>query len=189
MAKKGVEKERTDLTNNEYFLSEEKSYEYCQETAQLVRGVKTAFMLLAERLYRIKKQKLYKPTYEHFYLYCDEIDMHESIASRLIGIYERFVLEHQIALDDIKDIEYTKLNEIRKVSTTKELAEHWIEEAKVLPIRELKMRIKALTAGVDEMKCEHGNTYLVRCCRTCGETWEEYPDTEKETAKHNYETH
>ncbi len=180
-----VKKQKIEVIGSEpYFLTEEQAYEFCQETNQLLRGVKIAYMLLAERLYRIQKQKLYKPVYEKFFMYLDEIDIHESTASRLISIYEKFVLEHQIEPEVIKDIEYTKLTEIRKVSPTRELAEHWIEEARVLPLRELKMRIKAMTAGVDEMKCEHGNTYLVRCCRTCGEKWEEFGD---EAQKHDHE--
>lgn len=185
-----------ELINNEHFLTPEKAYEYCEETSQLVRGVKTAFMVLAERLHRIKSQKLYQPTYEHFYMYCDEIELHESIASRLIGIYDKFVMQQQISLEEIKNVEYTKLYEIRKVADTREVAMYWIQKVNSdipeqrLSLRDLKNEIKALKGGIDEPECEHnGETYLVRVCRACGVSWEEFGDTKKNDPKHIHETH
>lgn len=178
---------RNDIINHEFILSEEKKYEFCEETAQLARGVKVGLMLLAERLYRIREQKLYKPTYEQFYLYCQEIEMHESVASRLISIFERFVLELQMPFEEIKKVEYTKLYEIRKVADTKEIAQHWIDKVNSpdpslrLSYRDLKAQIKAFqNLGSEEEKCptDHSNTYLVRICRECGESWEELPDFE-----------
>lgn len=160
-----------------YFLSEEEAYKYCQETGQLSRGLKVGYMLLSQRLHRIKKQKLYKPEHEHFYMYCDDIGISETIASKLIGIYEKFCIEFGIELDEVKNLDYTKLYLIKPISETKELAEHWIEEAKVLTVKDLKSKIRSTVKDVDQMKCEHHDTYLVRCCRECGETWEEYADT------------
>lgn len=180
---------KVDLENTpQYFLDETQAYQFCEETGKLAKGIKNGLMLLAQRLYRIKRQKLYKPTYEKFYQYCDEIELHESVASRLIGIYEKFVLDLQIPFEEIEAVEYTKLYEIRKVADTKEIAMHWIEKVNSpnpeqrLSIRDLKAEIKKLqNLGDEDEQCptNHGNTYLVRCCRDCGETWEEFPDTTK----------
>lgn len=162
------------IENKPYFLTEEESYKYCDDTKTLANGLKTGFMMLAERLHRISKQKLYKPVYDHFYEYCNEIDMREDTASRLVSIYEKFILQYQLPIEEIKEIDYTKLYLIKKVSETKETAEHWVEEAKVLTYRDLQKRVKEVTSGVEQMTCPHGNTYLIRCCRDCGETWEEF---------------
>lgn len=162
------------IENKKHLLNEEESYEFCEDTKKLARGLKTGFILLAERLHRISKQKLYKPTYEHFYEYCDEIEMREDTASRLVNIYETFVLQHKMPIEEIKEVDYSKLYIIKKVADTKETARHWVEEAKVLTYRDLKKRVAEFTTGVDQMTCSHGNTYLVRCCRECGEKWEEY---------------
>lgn len=182
-------KKQVDLENTpQYFLDETQAYQFCEETGKLARGIKNGLMLLAQRLYRIERQKLYKPTYEKFYQYCDEIELHESVASRLIGIYEKFVLDLQIPFEEIESVEYTKLYEIRKIAETKDIAMHWIEKVNSpipeqrLSIRDLKAEIKKLqNLGDEDEQCPtgHGNTYLVRCCRDCGETWEEFPDTTK----------
>ena len=186
-------KEVSKYESDPYFLTEEEAYAFCEDTGKLARGIKNGLMLLAQRLYKIERQKLYKPTYEKFYLYCDEIELHESIASRLIGIYEKFVLDLQIPFEVIEAVEYTKLYEIRKVADTKEIAMHWIEQVNSpnpeqrLSIRDLKAKIKALQKlGDEDEQCpsNHGNTYLVRCCRDCGETWEEFGEN---TPEHTHE--
>ena len=97
----------------------------------------------------------------------------------MITIYKTFCQAFGYPIDDLKDIGYTKLYLIRDVSETKELADHWIGEARVLNRDDLKKRVLEFTKGVDQMTCEHPDTYLVRCCRACGEKWEEYPDTTK----------
>lgn len=163
---------------NEQLTTEEQSHEFCEYTAKLALGIKSAFMMLAKNLYLIESKKMYKPTYDYMYQYCDEIGIDTATCSKLTTIYEKFCEQYGIPLDEIIDLEYTKLYLIKKVSGNKELAEYWIEEIKSgLTIRDLKKRIQEVTSGVDQMKCEHRETYLVRCCKECGEKWEEYPNT------------
>lgn len=193
MSKKG----KVEIVSEQYFLSEEKQYEFCQDAVQLARGLKVGLMMLAEKLYRIERQKLYKSQYEHFYMFCDEIEMNTATASRLINVYEKFVMQNQIAFDDIKNLEYTKLYEIKKVADTKEVAMHWINQINApevenrLTLSALKIELKKLELGMEDEKCDHGNTYLVRCCRDCGEKWEEFPDTKNMTSeeKENHPSH
>lgn len=155
-------------------LTEEEAYNFCQETVQLAKGLRVGYMMLAQRLHRIKAQKLYQPVHEKWYMYCDEIGIKEDLASKLTTIYEKFCREFGIDFEEIKEIEYSKLYMIKPVCETKELAEHWIDEAKELTSRDLRKKIQEVTLNADQTKCPHADTYLVRCCRECGETWEEY---------------
>lgn len=181
MSKKIVKAPKQEIVSaGPHFLDETQAYQFCQETTQLASGIKSAFMLLAQRLHRIERQKLYQPTYDHFYMYCDEIGIDKGTASKLTTIYEKFCREYEIPFEEVKDVEYTKLYLIKKVSETKELAYHWLDEIKSgLTVQDLKKRIAEVTTGVDQMECPHASTYLVRCCRECKETWEEFPDTTK----------
>jgi hypothetical protein len=174
------------ISKENYFLSEEKQYEYCKDTLSLATGIKKAFMVLAERLYKIKTRKLYKSFHEKWYMYLDEIELHESVASRLITIYEKLVQSLDVKMDQIQNVEYSKLYEIQKVSDTKDIAMYWIEqvnsedEEQRLTLKDLKAKINAMNAGITEdAPCEHKETYLIRCCRCCKDSWEEFPDTTK----------
>jgi len=174
-----------EVTHEPYFLTEEESHKFCEETEQLARGVKFGLTLLSERLYKIKKQKLYRPQYQHFYMFCRQMEMHESVASRLVGIYEKLVLNLQVPFEEIKTVEYTKLYEIKKASESKEMALAWLElvnnpvEEHRLSRTELVQRIEKDTGKLinEEEECTHGNTYLVRKCRDCGAVWEEFGET------------
>lgn len=168
----------TKYENTEkYFLDEEEANKFCEETAQLSRGLQKAEMLLAPRLYKIRKQKLYQKAYQYekLYMFCDEINMSESKVSRLSSIYEKFVITLGVPFDALQNIDYTKLDVIKKVCETKDLAYHWIDEAKELSIRDLKRKVKAVI-GEDDPECDHQNTYLVRHCKDCSEHWEELGD-------------
>lgn len=173
--KKVVKAEKYELVNDtKVAMTEEEAYAFCEETKQLKNGIQVAFVNLGFRLFRIREEKLYQPNYNDFHEYCNEIGETEGNMSKIISIYEKFVLKFGYDQKRLGDIGSAKLYTIKKVSETQELADYWLEQAELLPVRELKKKVDAFVGGTDIDECEHKNTHLVRKCDDCPECWEEY---------------
>ncbi|MDL5400733.1 hypothetical protein QSI00_24520, partial [Escherichia coli] len=80
-----------------------------------------SFLLLGERLKKIRDEKLYIPSFEAFWCFAEEeIKLSESTCSRLISVYEKFILEWNIDPADVVAIGgWNEAYLIGKIATTK----------------------------------------------------------------------
>jgi hypothetical protein len=106
--------------------------------------------------------------------YCEAIELDYSIAMKLIKSYDTFCLRYEQDIDELKDIDYTKLAVISPISKTKDEAVYWLDEAKLLSVRDLKKKVKEITSGVDQMECKHEHKQRITFeeCDDCGERWQ-----------------
>ncbi len=119
---------------------------YCEETLALKEGLELGFLTLGERLLRIRDERLHAPQWEDFDEFVAELKMAPSTVSRLIGIYQKLVLEYKIAPAQIGK------------------AGGWTVVAEVF--------VEAKT-GVLQRDCKHADTYTIKICRDCGERTKE----------------
>lgn len=73
---------------------------YCTETIQLKRTIQSAFLTLAERLYNIKRDEMWTTNWGSWQEYLEELDVSEATASKLIKVYEVYVIQYKI--DEVK---------------------------------------------------------------------------------------
>lgn len=159
------------------------NYEYCEQTIELKKTIELSYLEMAERLYRIKLNRMYLPAYESFGDFLQEIDLSEATASKMINIWVRFVIEYQIAPQLMADAGgWTIVAEILPFAVSKKAAENWLEEAKALRSRaKLRKSLKEAETGIDMRHCkhEHFETITFDKCLNCHETWRTYEEFEK----------
>lgn len=154
----------------------DKSFSYCEQTLALKDKIEGHFLELAQRLKVIRDNVLYRPQWDTFDLFCDEMRLDESKASRLIGIYETFVDRYKFAPAQLTTIGWTTLAETLPLIKTEDEARHWLEQATHLRRQDLRKTIREYKAG-EEKVCKHEETYILEICRACNERWRNEKDT------------
>lgn len=140
--------------------------EFLRETAGLYRYIGTRYIELAARLSRIRGQHLWKNGYESFADYLDEAKITQGTASKLIQVYESFVLPGNFTPQQLEGAPYTSLYEA--IPLLKEHKPHEVVEmAKKLTREEIKSEVK------DEKHpdCKHEETIVI--CVKCHRRVEE----------------
>lgn len=147
---------------------EKQNNEYCKETMQLKVGIEITFIELGKRLRVIRDERKFEAGWETFDDYLIEMRMTKGTASKLINIYERFVLEYRMPVKLLGAVGWSPLSEILPVVKTKRDAVHWVRVATENPLRELRDEIREKRTGVDQTKCKHKDGWLViRICKCC----------------------
>lgn len=154
--------------------SEAKAHKFCQDTLEMECQARLIFLKLGERLKMIRDEQLYQPYWESWVEYTMEFkDLSPSSISKLISIYELFVLKLGYKVEDLARVGgWSKLYPLTKVIKTKKDADKWLKMAEEHTRIDLgKFLIEAKT-GVEMRDCKHKNTYKIEICRDCGERWE-----------------
>jgi len=153
----------------------EKNHKYCEETIQLTWKIEGWFFEIGERLARIRDEELYKPGWESFPLFLEEMRMSESNASKLINIHQKLVVQFQIpkpkllALGGMSD-----LADILPLATSKEAALALIDEMSPLMRSDRRLLLREKKTGNPAADCKHRDTYKIEVCRDCGQRIRDY---------------
>lgn len=140
--------------------------DYCRSTIQLKETIETSFIALGERLARIRQGNLWEQEWGSWEEYVMELKMSPATASKLINVYETFVVKFQLPHDKLGATGWASLYEVLPLCTSKEKAEEMVEKATVLKRDDLRDEIREATKGV----CSHtnGHTITLRICDDCG---------------------
>ena len=143
--------------------------EYCEEALLLEKSISSQFLTLAERLYTIREQNLFAPQWDSFNEYCQEFkSLSQPSISRLIGIYEKFIVQYQIPKERIAALGgWSNLASTLAVVNTKDEAEEWLHKAETLHRDDLRRELTEHKTGRDMRDCSHDNHYIVKICRDC----------------------
>ncbi len=160
-------------------MSEIKDFNFCKETAILKGTIESAFLSLGERLRRIRMERLYQGQWSSFEEYCLDMKMPESTASKLISIYEKFIVNFGIEPELLLAAGgWSSVAEIVPVVHSKEEALYWIDKATVLSRPDLRIEVRIARTGIPPEKCSHLNSYTLKICRDCGNKEQIHDDTE-----------
>lgn len=161
-------------------MNELKNLDFCNKTIQFKKDIEKNFLLLGEHLKSIRDAQLYKPQWENFMVYCEELDMSESTASKLINIYEVFVLTLGIPTAELTSTKgWSSLAEALPLVKSKEEADRILHLRETLTAKDFRDTIRAEKRGTSLDTCDHADSYLVRVCRTCGGRHQEFPENIK----------
>lgn len=143
-------------------MNELKKKEICDGALALKKDIETSFLVLGEHLLRIKTETLFLPYYDSWSAFLDEIRLSESVASRLMGIYEKLILEYHCDVAKLASAGISNLQEILPHANTKEKAEEYLHLASTLTNRDLRIEMKELKT--ERAPCTHKNesSYLLR---------------------------
>ena len=120
-------------------------------------------MELAKRLKKIRDQEMYLPAWESWSLYLEDIKVKDSVASRMITAYEKWVLEGGFSAKEVAPIGWSTLYDARHHVSREVLDNLILKEGKGT-----RDYILELNSGVSMENCRH-DYYKLEVCRRCGE--------------------
>lgn len=150
--------------------TEKENYLYCKETMAIKDHIEESFIELGKRLLAIRDERKYEPYWSSFDEYLWEMKLDKSRSSKLINIYEKFVVLYKIPIKDItKAGGWTLLAETLPVVHSREEAEEWVAKAPDMRQIDIRKEVKEIQTGIDMSKCKHENAYVIRVCPDCGD--------------------
>lgn len=161
--------------NNEITpFSEKKRHEFCLEALDLKKNIECDFLELGMLLYKIKEERYYEAGWSSWEEYVMELKMSESSISRLIRIYQIFILRFKFAPAQLAPIGWTNVAELLpqiKETTPRNDVHGWLDEMADLSRSDLRRTITERKKGVSMDDCKHKDTYTIKICRDCGDRW------------------
>lgn len=158
-------------------MTDIQNLDYCNQTIYLKKNIEKNFLVLGENLKNIRDARLYYPQWEDFETYCWELDLSEPTASKLINIYEIFVLACGITSDRLASSKgWSSLAEALPLIKSKEDAERYLHLRDTLRAKDYRDTIRAEKKGQPIELCSHSNSILIRWCKTCGYKHQEYEE-------------
>jgi hypothetical protein len=159
----------------EQSLSEQKRHDFCKQTIELKKEIESNFVELGRMLHEIKDNRYYEAGWTSWEEYCMELKISQSTISRLIRIYEIFVLRYDFAPRQIAEaggwtVVAQLLPEINE-KTAKDDVKVWLGEMADLTRSDAQKAINERKIGVPVDDCLHDDTYTIKICRVCGERW------------------
>lgn len=165
---------------SEIIKDESYKQDYCDTTLQMETGARTVYLMLAERLYNIREERLYEAGWSSWQEFCMEFkDMSPASVSKLISVYDVFIKQYGFKADELaKAGGWTKLYQMLKLVHTREDAVKWLSTAETASRQDIKKFLTEAKTGVNMSECKHNTTFLVRVCEDCGEKWKEHEHDE-----------
>lgn len=150
-------------------MSELVAREFCDETIALKKTLESGFLVLGERLARIKREQLWEGQWSNFGEFCREMDINEATASRLITVYETYVEKYHIDQADLSGKPWYSLYQLRKMipaNATKQDVEQIVKSTETLNRQELNKMLREQEHGV----CQHEwKEVKFRQCSNCNQ--------------------
>lgn len=128
------------------------------------------FLSLAEYLYQIKNNSLWQYGYTSWEEFRDEIKLSDATISKLMKIYQTFVLDYGFTPDQIVSAGgWSVLAETLPLIRSKTDAEEWLHKSKELSLRDVRAEVREAKLGISATtECSHENAYVIRICPDCG---------------------
>ncbi len=145
-------------------LTNKQAHEFCLNTLKLKKTLESGFLSLGEKLKKIRDERLWESNWESFELYLEDARITPATASRLITVYETFVLDYGMKEESLGSIGWSVLYEISLKSETKSEAKEFVEKAMVMKRDDLMHELKSKKRNQD---CKHPKKYQIEVCPDC----------------------
>ncbi len=163
-------------------LEAQKNFSYCEETIRLKQSFEVRYLEFASRLAKIEAEKMYQPNFETFDEFLEEIKVDRSVASRMIAVWRKFVVEFKFRPKQIAAAGgWSKVYEVVKYSTTKKQATEWLKKLSAgLTRSDLRKELQEAKTGIMMSECKHKNfeEIVFQKCLDCGDTFRIYESKE-----------
>lgn len=140
----------------------------CQKGLELMKVLEQGFLKLGEVLMEIRNNQAYYPQWESFGDYLEEGHvMSEANASKLITVYNRYIIKMQEPEQELVKIGWSKLYDLHRTYDEDQELRDAMLDASLLTTSHLRQKLHEKKAGVDQTTCKHTNTYTIKVCRDC----------------------
>lgn len=150
----------------------DKNYHYCQQTLALKNQLELGFLEVGERLHKILSEEMYRPNYDTFVDFLEEMKISLPTASKLMNVWVKFVLTFKVKTKLLAEAGgWTKAAEVLPYVQNKEEAETWLIRAKELNQKDLRQELREAKTGIRIDSCDHKGkfeTITFRRCVSCG---------------------
>jgi hypothetical protein len=146
---------------------------YCHKALELKKDIEFSYLKLAEMLYNIQLEKLYEPQWSSWLEFCMELRLSKATVSKLMGIYQIFILKYGFEREEVTVVGWTLLAETLPHIKKKSDAIKWLRNASSLSREHLKKEVVEAKTNVKMYECKHKDTYTIRICRDCKEKWQD----------------
>jgi len=154
-----------------------RNFIFCNDTIDLKGSIENKFLELGKRLYDIREESKFRPNYETFEDFCMELKMSPATVSKLVNIYQKFVLSYCLDPQLVANAGgWSVVAEVLPMVTSKTSAKKWLNLASTLSRNDLRKEIKEKTTGIIQYDCKHKDTFMIRICRICGNKERVYED-------------
>lgn len=144
------------------------NHEYLEATINLKDKIEEGFLVLAERLKKIKDEQLYVTEYGDFDSFVEELRISRSTAYKIIGVFEKFILLGELHPVDVARCGWGNLCLFLGHIQTKADARETFARISGLTRGDATRELVELRTGKPQSKCQHLDTYEITCCRECG---------------------
>lgn len=156
-------------------VSEKSRHDFCQRTLDLKKDIESKFVEFGGMLYEIQQNRYFESGWSSWEEFSLELKISRSTISRLIRIYEVFILKYDFSPAKIAEVGgYTILAELLpeiEENTLKSDVEGWVNAMVGLTREDARKTVTERKVGVKEEDCVHDDTYVIKICRICGERW------------------
>lgn len=155
-------------------MKELQAYNYCQQTIALKSKIEQNYLELCARLWKIRSERLFEGQYAEWELFLEELKITPSVASRLVKIYEVFVIQQGFSQEELEKAGgWSVVAELLPVATDKKASKELLELASTYTRQHLREHVLSLKiAPESHVDCKHRDYYDLRICRDCGEKWQ-----------------
>lgn len=147
---------------------EERNLEYLDETVALREKLEGGFIILAERLKAIRDERKFEGVHESFPDFLREIRISEATASKLIGVFEKFVVMGGISPEEVAKVGWTNISLFLPLIQTQSDARRIWDETHLLDRTDAQRTYQEMKTGKAMKDCKHRDTYKLTVCRDCG---------------------
>jgi hypothetical protein len=141
---------------------------YLEVTIAFREKLDEGFIVLGERLRKIRNERMYADEYDSFPDFLRELRLSESTASKLIAVYEKFVVLGGIPIEELGRQAWTNRAIFLPVISTKKDAVAIYNQVAPLDRTDAMRVYEEMKRGVDMGTCPHAETRTLIVCCTCG---------------------
>jgi hypothetical protein len=145
------------------------SHKFLQETISLKSTIEESFLHLAERLYKIKTERLWETEYETLDLFLLQLDLSQGTYSKLCSVYEHWVLKAGVKLEVLAGSSWTSLYSSIPLLETQD-ANDLADELKLITRQDVVEKAREAKNGT----CERHQWVAIRFCSKCGKKEKTY---------------
>lgn len=156
-------------------LTEQKNYKVCLAAIEAKKDIEWRFLSLGKMLYEIKAGRLYEAGWDSWDTYCMDLKLSQTSISKLLNIYEVFVLHYKIEPEKLAEAggwsSIAELLPLIKTETTPvERVHELLGIAIAQPRKDLRKSIYEIKKG---KACAHKKTHrlVLEICDDCPERW------------------
>jgi hypothetical protein len=160
-------------------MTEQSNHDLCLLAIEQKKNLELEYLSLGATLHAIKERQAFESGWSSWEEYCMELKMSESSISKLLRIYEIFVLRYAIEQPKLAAAGgWSTLAELLPLvspqETSRERVEELLEIVTTQTRSDARKTIKGAVDGSPE-DCNHADTYIIRICCDCPERWEIKP--------------